>query len=652
MSSPSDLTSLLRRTTLTDHEEILHAANAALKTSKTDITARLARIVALLKLDRFGDALRAFDEAGDTLKDKAALEYAYALYKAGDLAKAADVARKAGDGRGLLHVLAQTSYRAEEFPEAKALYEKLAQDAEAQNEESDLRINGSAVDAQLEWAGQGYVVAKKKAAREDLETFEGAYNAGCGAIAREELGQAEVLLRRARQLCEASGELSEEEKLSEIVPIVVQQIYVLERMGREEEAKKLAQALKVGEVNDVSTRLIARVNALAVDGSSNPYAAHRAFHDGPKLQKSDMPFGFQSAILQQDEYAINLQALKFPGVARSTASLLSKERSSSTSASAGTISVLNAAAHARCADGKPGLNAILPLLQQRPNDAGLLLTVVHLYLLTNNHGSAITLMEKFFSHLEQSTSPADADIRHAPGLVGTLVSLYALQGRKSHIRSELAKAAAYWRAKRKDGEGLARYAGLMKAAGEALLESGDKEDIEKAVEIFFDLYDADPDNKASAAGLVAALSVTDPEKISPQLLNSLPQASHLVSTLDAAALEDAGVATLPVSQPSKTATTKKRPAEEAQVPKKKKVRPSRMPKDFEEGKKVDPERWLPLRDRSYWRPKGKKGKKKAEGLTQGGIVEGESMSRTDSGAGAPAAAGSGGGGKKKKKGKR
>ena len=39
---------------------------------------------------------------------------------------------------------------------------------------------------------------KKKPGREDMEAFETAYNAACGSIARGELGQGEVLLRRAR----------------------------------------------------------------------------------------------------------------------------------------------------------------------------------------------------------------------------------------------------------------------------------------------------------------------------------------------------------------------------------------------------------------------------------------------------------------------
>lgn len=50
------------------------------------------------------------------------------------------------------------------------------------------------------------------------------------------------------------------------------------------------------------------------------------------------------------------------------------------------------------------------------------------------------------------------------------------------------------------------------------------------------------------------------------------------------------------------------------------MRKSRLPKNYEQGKAPDPERWLPLRDRSTYRPKGKKGRAKAA-LTQGGVAD-------------------------------
>lgn len=49
------------------------------------------------------------------------------------------------------------------------------------------------------------------------------------------------------------------------------------------------------------------------------------------------------------------------------------------------------------------------------------------------------------------------------------------------------------------------------------------------------------------------------------------------------------------------------------------MRKSRLPKDYDPAKTPDPERWLPLKDRSSYRPKGKKGRQKAAEKTQGGV---------------------------------
>ena len=79
------------------------------------------------------------------------------------------------------------------------LYKELAErQTVTENEENDIRINGGATDAQLEWKRMGYLAQKRKPERKDLDAFETAYNAACGCIARGELGQGEVLLKRAK----------------------------------------------------------------------------------------------------------------------------------------------------------------------------------------------------------------------------------------------------------------------------------------------------------------------------------------------------------------------------------------------------------------------------------------------------------------------
>lgn len=246
------LSLLLASSTIEDHDEILKAACAVLKSSKSDQEALHTRVVALLKLDRFEDALRALDDGGDKLAQRCVLEKAYALYKTGKLDEAKHLISETKNtlSRGLRHLYAQVAYRAENFEDAAKIYKELsAQDPVIDGETNDLRINSAAVDVQLEWQGNGELVEKsrKKPTREDLEAFETVYNAACGYIARGDLETGSVLLTRAKALCEALDELSEDEKRAEILPILVQQTFVLTKLGKLDEAKNLQESIVIEE---------------------------------------------------------------------------------------------------------------------------------------------------------------------------------------------------------------------------------------------------------------------------------------------------------------------------------------------------------------------------------------------------------------------
>jgi len=112
MTTPTKtLTFLLQRSTIDDHEEVLRACNASLKASKNDIETQHIKFVALLKLDRYDDALRVLEESEDKLKQRAGAERAYALYKVGELDEAKKIARGVTDNRGARHVEAQAVSR-------------------------------------------------------------------------------------------------------------------------------------------------------------------------------------------------------------------------------------------------------------------------------------------------------------------------------------------------------------------------------------------------------------------------------------------------------------------------------------------------------------------------------------------------------------
>ncbi|KAL8782959.1 MAG: hypothetical protein Q9213_004966 [Squamulea squamosa] len=616
------LDKLLQRASIDDHEEILKACNASLKQSRKDPNVLHTKAVALLKLDRYEDALRVLEEGGGAVKTGALLETSYALYKNGQLSESRDIANGILDDRGARHVEAQASYRLEDFERSALLYQELSRtQAAIDTEANDIRINSGAAEAQLAWNSQGHLIQRKKPTREDL--FETAYNAACASLAQGDLDQAELI--RLPDLCNASGDLSDEEKVAELLPIQVQRVYVLSRLGKLADAEGLAAEIILENIPDASTQLIAQNNSLSAQAEiKNPYMAHRLLQNMESIPEKDRLFTFQSARIEENALVLDLLALKYGGVIESTARKLTNESLPSISSHLNHISVLNATAHAQYRLGKFGLKQILPLLKKRPLDVGLAMLVVQLYILTDNHGSAATVLETLLKHLESSEVVGHQDVRYAPGLVATVVSLYKLQGRKSQITKELAKAASYWRHKSKPQRS------LLTAAGLGLLESNASEDQASAREIFAALHQQDPGSKVATAGYVAAHALSS-QSVAEEA-KSLTPVSRLIAGIDVAALEEAGVLQ-PRMNANAQAASRKRALDEKPKPAKKRVRKSRLPKDYDPNKAPDPERWLPLKERSSYRPKGKKGRQKAAGLTQGGVEKGGDSAAGTSGKG-------------------
>ncbi|RKF75953.1 Signal recognition particle subunit SRP72 [Golovinomyces cichoracearum] len=619
-SSAANLATILQKTSIIDDEQALKAAIRALELSKNDIGALHTQIVALIKLDRFKEAFCALKDGGDKISEQFLIEKAYTLYKTGHLPDAENLLRKTNK-RGLKHVAAQVAYRAERFTDAESYYKELCSKTPLiEGEEVDLKVNVSAIEAQLEWQGKNDQIVKNevKPLGEDMKLFEISYNAACKCIAQQDLNHASILLKRARDLCEAMDELSDEEKKTEILPIIVQQAYVLTRLGKHEEAGTLQSLISIDDILEPPTKAIAHNNFLASNKCENPYTSQKFFDSIANLTRSEKPFWYQANVLQRNKLIIDIEAQKYSGVIKSTTKLIS-ESSPTISPHINLLSVINAAAHAKKQVGKNSLKVILPLLEKRPKDVGLVLTAVQLCALDNNFGQAIFRLENLFKHLEDSEVPEDQDIRFAPGLVALLVSLYRLSGRKTPIRSILLRAVSHWRSRSRT------VIPILRATGMSLLDSKMPEDLPAASEIFNSIREKNPDDRIATAGYIASNASVDLEKVSSDL-DKLTPVPHLISGIDVISLENSGIPSLttPLTKPKK-----KRGGDEDKKPKKKrKLSTKRMPKIFETSKTMDPERWLSARDRSNYQPHGKKWKKKPLDSTQGGIVKDQENSGT------------------------
>ncbi|KAI5458388.1 hypothetical protein BGZ63DRAFT_416083 [Mariannaea sp. PMI_226] len=634
------LSSLLRASSIEDHDEVLKAANAAIKADKSDVASQHTRIVALLKLDRFDDALRAIAEGGTMLSALCLLEQAYALYKTGKLDEATTVLQTAGiQKRGFSLLAAQVAYRAERFDDADSIYRRLL-DTDAANEENDLNINIRAVTAQSEVLGFPLLSAPSA---QDSDGFEICYNTACACITRGALDEASDLLQRAIKLCDASEDLTDEDKEAEMRPILAQQAFVYAKMGKLKEAVDLYQSLAKLESNeDPDLTVIAQNNLLALNPETeNPYLIQRKFEDVMGAKNGSKLFSSQSNILRRNSFVIDLQAKKVAGVKSRTTTLLNQAAHPTTSADTSILSVLNAAASADQITGKHLIRKLHDLANKRANDVGMVLTIIQMQLDNGHTGAALSLLESFLHRLENAEENAK-DVRFSPGLVGLAVALNRAQGRESTAKAELVKAASHWQ-----NRPVGHVDSLLEEAGVELLKSSSRQDLQLAAGSFQRILNEKRGSEIAAAGLVAALAPFDPSAIR-QHLEDLPPIDAQINEVDVNALLAAGVATA-----ARATKATKRPADQESIEKpRKRSRKIRLPKDYVEGTKPDPERWLPLRDRSSYRPKGKKGKKKAGESTQGGIVKEEETLELVGGGGVKVEKAPPPSSKKKKKGKK
>lgn len=642
----NNLTSLLKKSTLDDHDALLQAADGALKSSPNDTQAQQIKAVALLKLERYSDALTYFAHAKD-LQESLPEAYSYCLYRSGKFEEAVTAASSVQDSRGAQHIKLQAAYRAEDWDAASQAYDTLST-SNVPKEDFDLRVNKLAIDAEGLWLEKFTKNAVPRAKPDDLAAFETAYNAACISVSKGQLEEADRLLKRAVSLCEHHEELSDEDKTVELVPLKAQRIFILQRLGKAEEAATLAKEVEAslkGAALDARTRRLAESNTLSVSADvENPFLLHKLFNQS-SIPKGERFFTNQTASLASNERTVQMQSFKYDGLINAARKKLKGDALPSTSSDILLTSMFEAAVLARGEVSKAAINKALPELEKRPNDVGLIMTIVQLYVLTGNATAAVDTLHAFFVRLEKSASEKDQEIRYLPGLVGLMVSLYRSQNRRSQLRQELAKSATYWRTKSK------APSSLLRAAGVALLESSTSEDVQAASDIFDKLYSQEPNDRATIAGYVASHASALDSNIR-SLADKLKPTSDLTSTIDVDALENAGISqsanALAIAQ---AGTSRKRKALDGTTSKPKRIRKSRLPKDYDLNKKPDPERWLPLRDRSTYRPKKKKGKR--DDRTQGGgnVNESLDISNRPAGSGSEVVTANQGGGKNKKKGK-
>jgi len=420
-------------------------------------------------------------------------------------------------------------------------------------------------------------------------SYELSYNEAIRLLGEGKIQEAEAQIRRAEALCRKTLEedgANEDEIEDELALIRVQLGYTAQLQGRMSEAQQLYQKVLKQKPTDVAVLALAANNSATINGAQNVFDSRRKLKlTKSTLDENDVKFTmkqkralainqclFLGLTLQMEQCKKMMDQLKkdYPG------GLLE-------------LTLLQAAFDFKANRLE---DALTTLASTNPEDE----------LIAGLAGLQFLLEKREFdravSHLEGLLTK-----HFRLGILGSLVSLHTARGERDQaINLVIQTLDRFNKTKAENQVKLLRQAAAFHFKGGEL---------EKSTECLEQVLLSDPSDVTTMARLVLLYSQFDPEaaKKKSQLLPPL-ELDAGVAALDVDALETAtwaiglkhgrkapasGTLTSPGSTGSKKVDDKKK--------KKQKKRKIRLPKHHDPNVKPDPERWLPRRDRSTYRPK-------------------------------------------------
>lgn len=599
------------------HKRALKCADDVLKISPGDADAIRCRVTALIELQRFADCVATIekDVADDALRKDLAFERAYALYKCGKVDESlrilqTETSQDERESTRAMQLEAQLMYRAGRHDEAATIYEALFRDrADDVGESPNTAVNLAAA---LVAAGRGsdLAAALKRLKMSPKDSFELAFNFACALLETGNLADAADYLTLAKnQGAETlmDEDLDEEAIADELVPIDAQRARVAEMLGRKEEAAEGYRAAMAIKSTDAATQAIAANNLAALvgprgEGGANAMRQVQRFCD--KDGKLNDALVGKLTEAQRRVLVINrAKALLHSNHLDRCRDALVTLRKLPGAEGAREAAMLEAALFMRERKPEKAVKSLTDLIASGANgdvgavrDARLALAQIHAS--AGDYAAAIEAL-KGVKELEGTAAGA-----------ATLVALHELAGDASGADAVL------------DGSGAVSAAGAEVAlrAAERKLTRGAHGEAKAIFESVMDDAAADDDDKLAArAGVALAKAlggdVVGAEADAAALFERVAAAAG--GATDADSLEE----TLPASVLARAAELERRmrgkrgkrgeDGDGAHRPKTRKKRKKKViyPKGFDPsnpGPAPDPERWLPLRERSTWKGKRKK----------------------------------------------
>ncbi|CAH1998677.1 unnamed protein product [Acanthoscelides obtectus] len=250
-----------------EYERALKVANKILGVSPDEILALHCKLICLIQLSKFDEAIALINRNPHYLKD-ILFEKAYCYYRANKPADALKILNKSEDELDLRckELKAQILYRLEKYDEAAKMYHENIKSTNDDYEE-ERYTNLSAV----------MVFLNRNDTENQIDylkdnTYELCYNKACILIAHENYTEAEKKLKQCEKLCREAleeDEAAEEEIDIELALIKVQLAYVYQKQGRIREAHQIYTATLKLKIEDMALIAAASNNVVCINKDQN-----------------------------------------------------------------------------------------------------------------------------------------------------------------------------------------------------------------------------------------------------------------------------------------------------------------------------------------------------------------------------------------------
>uniref|UniRef100_A0A8C0ARC2 Signal recognition particle subunit SRP72 n=1 Tax=Buteo japonicus TaxID=224669 RepID=A0A8C0ARC2_9AVES len=541
-----------------------------LQISKDDVTALQCKVVCLIQNGNFKEALSVINTHTKVLtSDIIAFEKAYCEYRLNRIENALKTIQSASQQTDKLKELyGQVLYRLERYDDCLATYRDLIRNSQDEYEEERKTNLSAVVAAQSTW---------EKVMPEDLglreATYELCYNSACALIGQGKLNEAMKKLQKAE--------------------------------GEERKATVNNNVLSTFlncRPTDVGLLAVIANNIITINKDQNVF-------DSKKKVKLTNAEGVEHKLSKKQ-----LQAIEFN---KALLAMYTNQADQCRKLSASLQSqspehllpvLIQAAQLCREKQHAKAVGLLQDFADQHPaNAAEIKLTMAQLKIAQGSVTKACMILRSI------------EELQHKPGMVSALVTMYS---HEEDIDSaiEVFTQAIQWYQQFQPKSPV--HLSLIREAANFKLKHGRKKE---AISDLEELWKQNPKDVHTLAQLISAYSLVDPEK-AKVLSKHLPSSDTMSLKVDVDALENSHGATYVRKKAGKlTGDTQQKEQGQGDVKKKKKKKKGKLPKNYDPKVTPDPERWLPMRERSYYRGR-KKGKKKDQvgKGTQGSTTAGSS----------------------------